>query len=180
MRDVMPVGVERRKACSDIRIHSIRLRPTQRQVGRQDGARHAHLKRLWLGGGRALLPRDSAVIGAQRPLRRHCLRSLPPHTRFARCIAPHLRPSLPQPPRFSLRGYSLNVSGIVASFSKPFSAMHESAMRVRPLFCPFRTEVHGDRVSEWACRMGHQGRRTTLRVRPLSASSTASLIRSRS
>ena len=54
----------------------------------------------------------------------------------------------PPNPDATLAGASLNVSGFVASFSKSSSAMHESAMRVRPLLCPVR--CGGD--EEWVSK----------------------------
>ena len=49
--------------------------------------------------------------------------------------------SLPPTPTLKLAGAFVIRVGFVASFSNPFSTMHESAMRVRPSSCPFEKEV---------------------------------------
>jgi len=75
--------------------------------------------------------------------------ALPPRDSRAKRKASPLFPSLTPPnPHAKLAGAFVIRAGIVASFSNPFSAMHESAMRIRPLSCPFDGEVEEGRTSK--------------------------------
>ena len=124
-------------------------------------SRQAHLESVSIGDGHALPPRDPpAVIGVQRPLHWHRPAEPPPSHSLRSLHRSSSGPSLPPTPRFSLRGHSLNVSGIVASFSNPFLRNARVGNARPPFVLPVRRGRNlfaaGDDVGgvPWMCSPG--------------------------
>ena len=115
---ILPVSCQLRNV-------SLWFAPTNMSLSRSEARKDTNVRASFSPTGRRshpyLVRARRSYWGLSAPSGSISRRSLPPHPRFARCIAPHLSPSLPPTPTQSLRGHSLNVSGIVASFSNPSS-----------------------------------------------------------